>query len=195
MLDDWCHVKPVLEPVFWAFLDTYMLRVWVFIWGILMSNWCMSIVFLWALITCLFVDILVDNCWLLELLLDHTLRHMLGHLWVSEFIMLCWFLNYFWSVLNIYLMWYNACLIDWFLLACLENALVQPFRVYFYLLFLIEISWGRSTLLIFTGHTMPQCLWFQLSFAHDVCLPILWPFLEYISWYYFLMLEWFIWLI
>lgn len=140
MFGDWCHVEFVLEPIFWEFLDTYMLRVWVCIWGILISNWCMYIVFLWALIACLFVEILVDNYWLLKLLLNHTLRHMLWHLYVAELLMFLLFFTYFWILLNISFEWCHACLIDRLLLAflaCLENALVKPFRVYFSLLFLI----------------------------------------------------------
>lgn len=161
-----------------------------------MSNWCMSIMFLWALIACLFVEILVEKCWLLELLLDHTLRHKLGHLWVADFMMLCWFFNYFWSLLNISLVWYNACLFGWHvfaLLVCLENA--QPFKFCCSLLFLIKISWGRSPLLIFIGHSMPfLCDYNWVLLIMFGCLS-LWSFLKHTLSHDFLMFGWLTWLI
>lgn len=80
------------------------------------------------------------------------------------------------------------------LVACLEGALVQPFRVCFSLLLLIKMPWGKAFVLYFIGHPMLFWLCLQLSVTSNVCLPILWSFLEHILCYGFLMLGCFMWL-
>lgn len=175
-------IELILEPIFWALSDTCIPRVWVCNLGLLMSIWCMIIVSLWTLIACLLVEMLVDICWLLEWLFDHTLRHMLRHLWVVGFMIFRLFSPIFRRLLNIPLVWYNACLFGWplcDLFVSLGNALVQPFRIYYSLLFLVKISWGGAPLLFVIDHSMLLYLWLQLSFAHDVCLPTLWSFLKH----------------
>lgn len=106
--------------------------------------------------------------------------------------LLSWIFTYFWDLLDVSLVWYNACLIDWFLLTLiiwLEDALAQPFRFFCSNLFLIKMPWYRSPLLNFMVHFMPFCLCLQLSATSNVCLSTLWYFLKHSLCYGFLVLE------
>lgn len=103
----------------------------------------------------------------------HTFRHMLRHSWVADFLLSWSFYTCLWSLPNFSFERYNACLFglpSFALLACLGNALVQPFRIYYLLLFLIKIPWGRASLLIFIIHSIPfVCDYNWVLFMIFVC--------------------------